>query len=300
MTRKIFSIVILPLVTTMAMFLASASVEAARGGRGGGGGHAGYSGGVARGGVHGAGASRVGVYRGGVSRVGVYRGGVSRVGVYRGGVSRVGVYPGGISRVGGYRGRVSGEGVYRGAYGYDRRYAYGRGYGWGGFDWGGYYPYYGLGYGNYYDYYGPGYYAPVVSTYVVPEYDYPITTYVVPETTDITPDLPPLYSASGGPDVDATANTTSPDMTGTALPVHLTVTLPASAILKVNGIIMDSTGIERNFDSPPILPGHAYKYMISATWVEHGRTITRSKEIPVTAGEHVIVKFESEEMLPRL
>jgi uncharacterized protein (TIGR03000 family) len=58
------------------------------------------------------------------------------------------------------------------------------------------------------------------------------------------------------------------------------------------------TGDERTFTSPPLSPGKTYTYTISATWLENGREVTRSKDVKVEAGRAATVDFLPERKTP--
>ena len=51
------------------------------------------------------------------------------------------------------------------------------------------------------------------------------------------------------------------------------------------------TGAERFFDSPPVTPGKNYLYSIRASWMDNGREVSRTRKLPVHAGEQVTVDF---------
>ena len=52
-----------------------------------------------------------------------------------------------------------------------------------------------------------------------------------------------------------------------------------------------STGAVRQFDSPPLKPGTRYTYDVKASWTENGREVTRTRQVEVSAGDHVNVQF---------
>jgi len=85
-----------------------------------------------------------------------------------------------------------------------------------------------------------------------------------------------------------------------ASPVHLSVLISPDAQLMVNGTPTTSKGPIRDFVSPPIVPGYRYMYELTATWVENGKTIVRTKEIEVAPGSHVSVILDSRGGMKRL
>jgi uncharacterized protein (TIGR03000 family) len=72
---------------------------------------------------------------------------------------------------------------------------------------------------------------------------------------------------------------------------HVTVNLPAGARLWVDDTPTTSTGQVREFDSPPLTPGHRYAYDFKASWNENGHEVTQTKKVEITAGAHVNVSF---------
>lgn len=72
------------------------------------------------------------------------------------------------------------------------------------------------------------------------------------------------------------------------------VHVPApNADLWVEGWKTASKGDWRRFLSPPLVPGNRYEYEMRARWSENGREMSRSREVPLRAGEHVVVDFST-------
>jgi uncharacterized protein (TIGR03000 family) len=134
---------------------------------------------------------------------------------------------------------------------YGYRYPY---YGYGAYPYYGYYPYYGTY--NSYPYNADYNYfsdlSPSVSTYVPPDYG-----------------------------TEAAADTTA----------HITVRVPANTDVWVNGVKMNSTGLVREYQSPPLTPGKGYHYEVRVRWEANGQTVTQTKSVPIAAGAHVTVSF---------
>lgn len=63
------------------------------------------------------------------------------------------------------------------------------------------------------------------------------------------------------------------------------------AVLFVEGVKMDGTGAARRFVSPPLAPGRRYTYSFEARWVEDGKEVRRTREVPVYAGDRITVDF---------
>jgi uncharacterized protein (TIGR03000 family) len=139
-----------------------------------------------------------------------------------------------------------------------------------------FFPWFGYGYYGPYGYaYGPGYYDSyyggqpyVYSTspsYVGPPYNY----------------MGPVSSAPPA----APANTTA----------ELDVSLPvADAQVWVDGKRMPSTpSTQRSFVTPPLQPGQASTYKVTAVWVENGQEMRVERTVPVSAGTTATVDFSS-------
>jgi uncharacterized protein (TIGR03000 family) len=65
----------------------------------------------------------------------------------------------------------------------------------------------------------------------------------------------------------------------------LRVRLPADAKLTVDGQETRQTGPLRRFYSPPLTPGKTYRYSFEWTYQKDGKTVKRSRSIPVRAGD---------------
>ena len=72
---------------------------------------------------------------------------------------------------------------------------------------------------------------------------------------------------------------------------HLEVFLPRDAELWINDWKAHSTGMIRDLQSPALDPAHQYVYRVRAIWKENGREVTRTQEVPVSAGAFVRIDF---------
>jgi uncharacterized protein (TIGR03000 family) len=178
----------------------------------------------------------------------------------------------------GYRGGGWGGGYY-GGWGRGWDGGWGR---WGGLGiglgyWPGYYGYYGsyspsYGYYSYSPSYWGGYYPSY--SYVPSYYDsgYPSMTYV-PESGS--------YSYGATQPMTSDPNRASVD-----------IRVPkADAEVFFEGSKTSQTGTDRAFISPPLQPGSNYTYEVQARWFENGKEVTRTRRVPVRAGERVTVDF---------
>jgi uncharacterized protein (TIGR03000 family) len=76
---------------------------------------------------------------------------------------------------------------------------------------------------------------------------------------------------------------------------HVTVKGPADAEIWFDDTKMMETGPVREFYSPPLARGRDYSYQVRLRWQQDGRTVTRTREVFVTAGSHVTVDFTNPE-----
>jgi uncharacterized protein (TIGR03000 family) len=60
--------------------------------------------------------------------------------------------------------------------------------------------------------------------------------------------------------------------------------LPENALLWVEGELTRLRGPTRYFQSPPLVPGAKYSYVVRAAWVEDGRWVSQTQKVPVRAG----------------
>ena len=174
---------------------------------------------------------------------------------------------------------------YGGFYGRHHEGFYGHHYGYGG--WG--YPLYGWGLGlaypGYADYrYGPSYYYDNSAYYDTYPYGalgydtypyYADDSYAAPEYGDLTP--PPADTGAYAPPADNVA--------------HMHVIVPPDAKVWFNGSPTQQAGSDREFASPPLVPGQDYSYDITARWTEDGREVTQTRHVDVRANADVVVDF---------
>src|SRR6267378_3927291 len=84
----------------------------------------------------------------------------------------------------------------------------------------------------------------------------------------------------------------SPAAGGPSTSVVLKFLLPtADAELWVEGNKVDSTGRVRQYVSPPLEPGVKYAYTVEARWLQEGRKMSQTREVPVSAGDRNSVDF---------
>jgi uncharacterized protein (TIGR03000 family) len=75
---------------------------------------------------------------------------------------------------------------------------------------------------------------------------------------------------------------------------HVTVRVPADAVIWFDETRMTSTGSAREYQSPPLTPGNRYTYEIRARWNENGQPVSQTQQVVVTAGGHFNVTFPDE------
>src|SRR5262249_31985887 len=123
---------------------------------------------------------------------------------------------------------------------------------------------------------------------------------VVPYPSD-SPSSPPDFgdAASYGavpseyPYDASSPNPSSPETAGVQgkAVAHIIVRVPANAELWFNGSKTTSTGIVREFHSPPLTPGTRYSYEVRVRWQEHGHAVNQTQEVEVGAGSKIQVTF---------
>jgi uncharacterized protein (TIGR03000 family) len=72
------------------------------------------------------------------------------------------------------------------------------------------------------------------------------------------------------------------------------VQLPAGAVVLFGKQKTTSIGPARRFISPPLTPGKEYVYEVTVRWQEGGREVTRTRSLPVRAGERLNIAFGPE------
>jgi uncharacterized protein (TIGR03000 family) len=77
-------------------------------------------------------------------------------------------------------------------------------------------------------------------------------------------------------------------------PVLIFVTLPADAILEVDGVAVKQTGPQRRLITPPIAFGQTAKYTLKATFSKDGQTVSVERTIAIVGGKETSVDFTKE------
>jgi uncharacterized protein (TIGR03000 family) len=135
--------------------------------------------------------------------------------------------------------------------------------------------------------YSYGWYTP--SYYSSPSYSsfsYPSSYYSSPSTMTGSYDASDLtsrgyYGASG--------NMARSDQT---VLIHLRV--PPEAEVWFDGTQTQSTGMERDYISPPLQPGQDYVYQMRARWMQNGQEVVKTRDLRVRAGDEMAVDFVNE------
>jgi uncharacterized protein (TIGR03000 family) len=153
---------------------------------------------------------------------------------------------------------------------------------------GGYGGYGGYGYGGYgsYGWGYPGYYYGA-SPYYVPGVD--ATTDYATQQDYYSNEAAPAYTDNAPvPNDRIYGNASTTEDMNTA---RVNVRVPANAEVIFEGEKTTQTGSSRQFVSPPLTPGGNYTYDIQARWMENGRQVSRTRHVPVQAGQVVRVDF---------
>ena len=108
---------------------------------------------------------------------------------------------------------------------------------------------------------------------------------------------PTIYNAYAAPPsaFGPGENVLSTAMTPLQSTAFVTVWVPADAELRFEGIRTDPRGTFRRFTTPPLIAGREYTYDIHATWTENGRQVTKTRHVPVRAGDRLYVDFRAPE-----
>lgn len=81
-----------------------------------------------------------------------------------------------------------------------------------------------------------------------------------------------------------------------ARPATLVITLPADAVLTLDGATTKSTGALRTFATPPLPAGEEFMYTLKATWKQDGKDRAVERKVKVTAGTQVEVDLNPDEL----
>lgn len=128
-----------------------------------------------------------------------------------------------------------------------------------------------------YGYYpGYGYPYPTVRTYVAPTVRYVAPVYPSLATIPAPSSRSSLYYAPEVPDDTA----------------HVRYLGPADAKLWIGGVETSKTGSERDFTTPPLVPGKSYTYEVKARWVESGEPVERTRKVKVEANRTTVIDFD--------
>jgi uncharacterized protein (TIGR03000 family) len=81
------------------------------------------------------------------------------------------------------------------------------------------------------------------------------------------------------------------ELNATPAVARVTVVLPDSATLTVNGTAVSATRGTQTFETPSLEAGRRYFYTIKADLVRDGRTVSETRRVEVEAGKDVKVDF---------
>jgi uncharacterized protein (TIGR03000 family) len=82
-----------------------------------------------------------------------------------------------------------------------------------------------------------------------------------------------------------------PVMPATGDVARVRVIVPADAKVSFGKTLTRQTGRVREFVSPALSAGEQYAYEVSATWMEAGREVTQTRQVPVWPNYNVTVDF---------
>ena len=75
------------------------------------------------------------------------------------------------------------------------------------------------------------------------------------------------------------------------------IRVPAEATVWIEEQPTALTGLERQFVSPPLIPGKTYLYEVRARWQENGQDVEQKQTITLQAGADLKVRFPMPEPL---
>ena len=78
-----------------------------------------------------------------------------------------------------------------------------------------------------------------------------------------------------------------------AAPARVTVQLPSDARLKIDETVCPLTSETRTFDTPPLEPGKAYYYILTAEVTRGSEPVVEKQRVIVEAGKAVTVEFKN-------
>jgi uncharacterized protein (TIGR03000 family) len=76
--------------------------------------------------------------------------------------------------------------------------------------------------------------------------------------------------------------------------VLINLRVPPEAEIWFDDAKTQSTGMFRDFISPPLQPGQDYTYQVRARWMENGQEVTKNRELRVRAGDQLNLDFLGE------
>jgi uncharacterized protein (TIGR03000 family) len=80
---------------------------------------------------------------------------------------------------------------------------------------------------------------------------------------------------------------------------RLRLTVPADAVVWLNGKRMTRTGAEREFITPQLQKGHTYAYEIKARWTQDGRPQEETIEVKVRANKTTSISLGTSSLAKR-
>lgn len=76
------------------------------------------------------------------------------------------------------------------------------------------------------------------------------------------------------------------------------VSVPADARVWFDDFLTEQTGFERSFESPPLKPGKAYSYVVTAQWRgPNGNDVVRKERVRIRANEKSTLEFAPRALL---
>jgi uncharacterized protein (TIGR03000 family) len=74
-------------------------------------------------------------------------------------------------------------------------------------------------------------------------------------------------------------------------PATINLKVPADAEVWFNNTKTKQTGKDRQYFTAPLEAGYTYRYQLWVSWVENGKTITRTRDISISPGQNITVEI---------
>jgi uncharacterized protein (TIGR03000 family) len=91
---------------------------------------------------------------------------------------------------------------------------------------------------------------------------------------------------------DGAAYYYAPDRAEDGNAATIWMSVPGEARVWFDGAATSQTGADRTFVSPSLAPGHEYVYHARVQWTENGKTVERTRDVTVHAGDRINLNID--------